>query len=123
MSFDKENIIRSKSFAFGVEIVLLCKALQTNREFVLSKQLLKSGTSIGANVREADNAESKMDFIHKMGIAQKEADETIYWLELLFAIKYIEEKTFNNLSSKAIELIKIIKAIIISTKKTLIINR
>ncbi|MCI0750270.1 MAG: four helix bundle protein [Flammeovirgaceae bacterium] len=86
----KENIIKTKNFQFAVKIVNLCRTIQEEqKEFILTRQLIKSGTSIGANVREADNAESKSDFIHKMGIAQKEADESIYWLELFHATRFM----------------------------------
>ena len=81
----KKNVIRDKSFAFALRIIKMYQFLCDNkREFILSKQLLRSGTSIGAMVREAEHAESKADFIHKMAIAQKEANETDYWIELLF---------------------------------------
>jgi four helix bundle protein len=80
MRNDKENIIVEKSFQFALKVVLYCELLEENRKFVLSRQLLRSGTSIGANVREAQNAESKADFIHKIKLAAKEADETEYWL-------------------------------------------
>ena len=79
----KDNIIKSKSFAFALEIIALYSLLIDNKEFILSKQLLRSGTSIGANVNEALASESRADFIHKMSIASKEARETLYWLELL----------------------------------------
>lgn len=115
--YSKENNIYDKSFRFAVDIVNLYKSLTSeHREFVLSKQILKSGTSVGANIREADNAESKADFIHKMSIAQKEADETIYWLDLLYTTKFISELAYKGLNEKAVELIRIIKAIIISSK-------
>jgi four helix bundle protein len=120
MNEPKKNIVREKSFAFAVMIVELYKMLsEEKREYVISKQLLKSGTSVGANVREADNAESKPDFIHKMGIAQKEADETMFWLELLVATKYIPESQFLTLSEKCTELIKIIRSIILTAKKNI----
>jgi four helix bundle protein len=73
-----EDIIKVKSFSFAIRIVNLCKILVSRNEYVMSKQLLRFGTSVGANIREAKNAESKADFIHKMGISQKEADETLY---------------------------------------------
>ena len=93
--YRKNNIIYNKSFEFAIEIVNRYKMLANKKkEFVMSKQILRSGTSVGANVREADNAESKADFIHKMSIAQKEADESIYWLELLYRTYYIEKETF-----------------------------
>lgn len=81
----KENVIKSKSFAFALRIVKLYKYLSTtHNEYVLSKQLLRSGTAIGALVRESEHAESKADFIHKLSIALKEANETDYWLELFY---------------------------------------
>jgi four helix bundle protein len=114
----KNNIIKDKSFSFAVKGVKLYKSLiKDHNEYVLSKQILKSSTSIGANIREAQNAESKADFIHKLAIAQKECDESMYWLELLKETDYINKSTFNELSSDAIELLKIIRSIIITTKK------
>jgi len=114
---DKKNILRDKSFAFAVRIAKLYRYLVENKkEFVLSKQLLRSGTSIGANIREAYNAESKKDFIHKLAIAQKECDESLYWLELLNAIECISEKEFESLSTDCIELLKIIRSSILTTK-------
>ncbi|MFA5819049.1 MAG: four helix bundle protein [Bacteroidales bacterium] len=80
MRNDKENIIVEKSFQFALNIALYCELLEDKKKFVLSRQLLRSGTSIGANVRKAQNAESKADFIHKIKVAAKEADETEYWL-------------------------------------------
>ncbi|UYW01038.1 four helix bundle protein [Flavobacterium agricola] len=79
---DSENIIVKPTFEFALAIIAYCEELESNKKFVVSNQLLKSGTSIGANVREAQNAESKNDFIHKFKIAAKEVEETIYWLEL-----------------------------------------
>ncbi|MBI2430196.1 MAG: four helix bundle protein [Ignavibacteriales bacterium] len=114
----KENVVREKSFGLAIRIVRLYKFLcEEKKEFVLSKQVLRSGTSIGANVREADNAESKADFIHKMGIAQKEADETLYWLELLKETSYMTDGKFSSLYSEAEEVIKLIKRIIITAKQ------
>ena len=116
----KENIIITKSFQFAIRIVKLYKILsETKKEYVISKQLLRCGTSIGANIREAHNAESKNDFIHKMGIAQKETGEVIYWLELLNATEYFTEKEFQSVVSDANELMKIIRSIILSTKQNL----
>lgn len=115
-----ENIIKQKSFSFAVKIVSIYKHLNENKkEYVLCKQLLRSGTSIGANIREADNAESKSDFIHKMSIAQKETDETLYWLELLKESDYLSENDFNDLASDAAEILKILRSIILSTKKNI----
>ena len=113
----KKNAIREKSFKFAVRIVNLYKVLSNERkEFILSKQLLRSGTSIGANVREALNAESNADFVHKLAISQKECDETCYWLELLYETKFINESEFNSVFNDASELLKIIRSIILSSK-------
>ena len=85
------SILKENSFKFAIEIIKLYKILiESKKEYVLSKQLLKSGTSIGAMIRESQNAESKNDFIHKLAIAQKECDETKYWLELLKESNLIE---------------------------------
>ena len=113
----KENIIKTKSFALAVSIVKLNQHLCNNKkEFVLSKQLLRSGTSVGAMVREAEHAETRADFKHKMGIAQKEINETIYWLELLKATDYLTTQQFEEVDAHAIEIIKIITTIIKTTK-------
>jgi four helix bundle protein len=118
-----ENAIKIKSFAFAVRIINLHQYLcNEKKEYVLSKQILKSGTSIGALVREAKHAESKLDFKHKMSIAQKEINETIYWLELLIATNYIKGDQFESLHKDAIEIIKIITAILKTTKKQLTTN-
>lgn len=115
MRDDKQNIIVELSFQFSVKTVLFCELLEEQRKYVIARQLLKSSTSIGANVREAQNTESKNDFIHKMKIAAKEADETKYWLEI---INNIPSYPKNN---ELIELIKpielIINKIISSSKK------
>ena len=112
----KDSIIKDKSFDFAVRIVGLFKYLKDKNEFVLSKQILRSGTSIGANVREALNAESKPDFIHKLSIAQKECDETLYWIELLFKSEIISKNEFDSINNKCIEILKIIKSIILTSK-------
>ncbi len=111
-----ENIIKNKSFKFAVRIVNFYKILIERKEYVMSKQLLRSGTSIGANIREAQNAQSNADFIHKLSISQKETDETLYWLELLNETDYISEKEFASLSKDCTELLKILRSIIISSK-------
>ncbi|GAB4037003.1 four helix bundle protein [Spirosoma jeollabukense] len=114
----KPNITKDKSFAFAIRIINLEKYLRsTKRETVLSRQLLRSGTSVGANIREGYNAESDADFIHKMGIAQKECDETCYWLELLKATDYLDEKQFTSIHADAEGLLKIIKSIILTKKQ------
>lgn len=113
----KENIVKKKSFEFAIRIVKLYQYLNTEKkEFVLSKQLLRSGTSVGAMVRESEHSESKADFIHKLAIAQKEINETIYWLELLNATEYLTKEQFESMNSNAIEIIKLITTIIKSTK-------
>jgi four helix bundle protein len=83
----------------------------------MSKQLLRSGTSVGANVREAQNAESTADFIHKLAIAQKECDETLYWLELLHATNFLTEQEYSSLAQDGTSLLKIIRSIILTTKQ------
>ena len=114
----KDNVIQSKSFGFAVRIVKLCAYLKSDKlEYVIAKQLLRSGTSIGANVRESARAESRADFAHKMSIAQKEADETQYWLELLRATDYLTETEFTSINNDVEEIIKILSRIIISTKQ------
>ena len=115
--------LKEKSLKFAIRIVNLYKYLcDEKREFVLSKQVLKSGTSVGAMIREAEYAESKTDFVHKMAIAQKESNETIYWLELLQATDYISSVEFESINSDAVEVIKMITSSIKTTKKSLITN-
>ena len=113
----KENFIKEKSFLFAIEIVSLYKVLVERKEFVLSKQLLRSGTSIGANVRESEHAQSKADFIHKLSIALKEANETEYWLDLLYETKYLSQTEFDIIKPKIVELLKLLTSII-NTSKT-----
>ncbi|MBR4286835.1 MAG: four helix bundle protein [Clostridia bacterium] len=106
------NIIVTKSKAFALRVINLNKYLcNEKKEYVLSKQLLKSGTSIGANVKEAIRGQSKPDFYSKMNIALKEASETEYWLELLVESSYINEAEFNSIYADCQELIKILTAI------------
>ncbi len=113
----KENVVKDKSFKLAIRIVKLFQYLQTEKkEFVLSKQLLRSGTAVGALVREAEHAESKADFVHKMAIAQKECNESLYWLELLFATEYLEKSEFESISNDATENLKLITTIIKTTK-------
>ena len=115
-----ENIIKNKSFSFALRIVKLSQFLnQEKKEYVLSKQLLRSGTGIGALVREAEQAESKLDFVHKLAIAQKEANESDYWLELLFQSDYLSQNQFQSLKTDIVEINKILASIIISTKNNL----
>lgn len=113
----KENVVKNKSFAFAMRIVKVYQFLcEQKKEFVLSKQLLRSGTSVGAMIREAEHAESKSDFKHKMGIAQKEINESIYWLELLKETDYLNIEQFESINTDAIEIIKLITSIIKTTK-------
>jgi four helix bundle protein len=114
---EKENAILNISFEFALEVIVYCERLEEERKFVISRQLLKSGTSIGANVREAQSAESKTDFIHKLKIADKEADETEYWLLLCK-----QSKTYPNpnaLLEKIISIKKLLSKIISTTKNSL----
>lgn len=113
-----ESIVKAKSFKFAVRIVNLYKLLVADRkEFVMSKQLLRSGTSVGANIREAVNAQSTADFIHKLSISQKECDETLYWLELLKETEFLQETEFTSMHNDATEILKIIRSIILTTKQ------
>ena len=113
----RENVVRDKSFAFALRVVKLAKFLESEkREYVLSRQLLRSGTAVGALVREAEHAESKADFIHKMNIALKEANETLYWLELLHCGKYIDKESFQSIGCDSDELVKLLVAIVKTSK-------
>ena len=113
-----DNIIKEKSFAFAVRIVKLYKYIcEEKREYTLSKQLLRSGTSVGAMVREAEYAETTKDFLHKLAVAQKEINETIYWLALLKETEYLESHHYESINTDAVEIIKILTSIIRSTKK------
>ena len=113
-----ENILKNKSFSLAIEIVQVYKHLiEEKREFVMSKQLLRSGTSIGAMVRESQNAESKNDFIHKLAIAQKECDETLYWLELIHVSGYLNNEKFDDCFQRASEILRILKSSILTTKQ------
>ena len=118
MSKQVENIVETKSFNFAVRIVNLYKYLtDTKKEYVLSKQLLRSGTSIGANVAEAEQAQSKPDFVSKMNIALKETSETKYWIKLLHVTEFLSEKESNSLLADCVELEKLLVSIIKSSKQ------
>jgi four helix bundle protein len=115
---EKKSIIKEKSFQFALRIIKIYKYLtEEKKEYILSKQLIRSGTSIGANIREAQNAQSKADFIHKLSISQKECDEVSYWLELLNQSEYLSESEFNPIYSEANELLKMLRSAIITSKK------
>ena len=116
MRDDKKNIIVEKTLEFSLLIIDHSELLEEKRKYVIARQILKSGTSIGANVREAQNAESKADFIHKMKIAAKEADETEYWLLLCQNSKNYPD--CNELQKKPDEIIRILSKIIASSKKS-----
>jgi four helix bundle protein len=113
----KESILKSKSYAFAVEIVRLAQKLQSEKkEYVLSKQILKSGTSVGALIREAEFGQSRADFSSKMSIALKEANETVYWLLLLEDTEYINKKTKEALEKDCLELVAMLVATVKKTK-------
>ncbi|MCU1290306.1 MAG: four helix bundle protein [Acidobacteria bacterium] len=113
----KENVLLEKSFAFAVRVVNAYRYLvEEKKEFVLSKQFLRSGTSIGANSEEAIGGQSKADFVSKISIAYKEARETKYWIRLLNATNYLDDTQANSLLSDLEELLKIIGSIQITTK-------
>ena len=112
-----ESIVKNKSYQLSLEGIKLYKILQERKEFILSKQFLRSLTSVGANVREAINAQSKADFIHKLSISQKECDESLYWLELLKDAGYLTKDEFLPVHNQTTEVLKIIRSIIITTKK------
>jgi len=116
----KDNIVKQKSFAFAIRIVKLYQYLcEQRKEFVLSRQLLRSGTSVGAMIREAEHAETKNDFKHKMAIAQKEINETLYWIELLKETEYLSKDQFDSINTDATEIMKLLTAIIRTTKSNI----
>ena len=113
----KYNILQEKSFAFAIRIVNLYKFLhEEQKEYVLSKQILRSGTSIGANIEEGIAGQSDKDFLSKFSISYKEARETVYWLKLLSATDYLTKEQADSLTFDAEELCKILSKIIITTK-------
>lgn len=117
-AIQRNSIIASKAYSFALEIIKVYKYLVSEKkEYVLSKQLLRSGTSIGANINEAISGQSKRDFIHKLSISLKEARETAYWLNLLKDSDYISMSDFNTLIAKCDEVIKILSSIILATKE------
>lgn len=113
----KPNPIKDKSYEFAIRCIRLWNYLIENKkEYVLSKQVIRSGTSIWANIREAQNAQSNSDFVHKLSISQKEADETLYWIELLKDTQYISEIEYQSLENDLIEIIKLLCTIIKTSK-------
>ncbi len=116
----KENILKEKAYKFALRIVKLYQYLANEkREFVMSKQVLRSGTSIGANIEEANQAQSKMDFIHKLSISQKESYETHYWIRLLRDSDFLSEKLANSLLEDCEEIQKLITSSIKTAKTNL----
>ena len=114
-----DNVIEQKSFLFSVRIVMLCKFLQEEKkEYILSKQLLRSGTSIGANIVESQQAQSRADFIAKLNIALKEAAESNYWLRLLQATDYLTDSAYCSIISDCRELEKLLTAIIKTSRNS-----
>lgn len=114
----KSNPVKDKSFQLAIRVVNLSRHLsQTKQEFVMSKQILRCGTSIGANIREAQDGESGADFIHKLSISLKESGELLFWLDLLHATHLITIQEYESISHDAIEVRKMLVAIIKSSKK------
>ena len=115
-----ESILKEKSYVFAIRIVKLSQFLQSDKkEFVLSKQILRSGTAVGALIREAEYGQSKTDFIHKLAIALKEANETEYWLSILKDTNYIEQKLFESLLNDCKEILRLLIASIKTAKQSI----
>ncbi|MDQ3021086.1 MAG: four helix bundle protein [Bacteroidota bacterium] len=120
---NSKNIIEIKSYKFALRIIKLYKYLTVKKkEFILSKQVLRSGTSVGANVKEALQAQSRSDFIYKLNISLKEASETEYWLDLLKDSETIDKKSYESIANDCIELIKLLTSIIKTSKSKLKTN-
>ena len=116
----EKNILLEKVAAYSNRIIRLYKYLKDEKkEFIMSKQLLRSGTSIGANIVESQSAQSSADFIHKLEIALKEAKKTHYWLEKLFAGEYINDVGYQSMSNDNIEIIKLLTSIIVTKKRNM----
>jgi len=113
-----QNTIKEKSFRFAIRIINLYKFIKKQKEFVLSKQVLRSGTAIGALIKEAEFAQSRADFINKMQIALKEANETSYWIDLLFNTNYIDKKMHKSIDKDIKEIISILVKIVKNTKNS-----
>ncbi len=113
----KENVVQAKSYEFAKQIVFLYKDLRDRKEYALASQLLRAGTSVGANVEEAIGGQSKKDFIHKISISYKEARETKYWLRLLADTNYLDHKTSEKYLNDCEELLKILGSILKSSRK------
>ena len=112
-----ENVVMTKSYSFAVRVINLYRFLSTDqKEYVLSKQILRSGTAIGALIMESEHAQSKADFLNKMNVALKEANETKYWLMLLKDTKYISASEFDSMQNDCTEILKLLASIVKSTK-------
>jgi four helix bundle protein len=113
----KQNILKEKSFAFAVRMVNLYKYLKNQHsEYIIPQQLIRSGTSVGALIREAEHAESTKDFIHKLNISLKEINESKYWLDLLIATDYLTKEMFDSLNRDCEELLKLLIASVKTSK-------
>ena len=116
----KENILKTKSFSFEIRIVKLYKYLKKeHNEFILSQQIIRRGTAIGALIREAEHGESLKDFAHKLNISLKEANEAKYWIDLLFASEFITKKMYDSINTDCEELLELLIASLKTTKKKL----
>lgn len=114
------GIVATKSYAFALEVIGLHRfLLETKKEYVLSKQLLRSGTAVGALIKEAEHAQSKADFLHKMNVALKEANETEYWLMLLKDSDYINDDQYNNIMTNCKSILQLLISIVRTTKLSL----
>lgn len=120
----KQSILKDKSKAFALRVIRLYKYLcEEKKEYVLSKQMLRSGTSIGANIAEAFYGQSEADFVSKLSIAQKETGETMYWLELLYASDFLKQKEFDSMNSDVEELMKLLTSSIKTVKEKIAANK
>lgn len=115
----KDSILKTKSYKLALDSVNICKSLFKNHEYILSKQFVRSSTSVGANIREAQYAQSTKDFIHKLSISLKECDETLFWLDLLRDSNYLSNNDYNNLNEQASELKRMLTSSIITSKNKL----
>ena len=114
----RESILKKKSFDFGIRIIKLYKFLKKNhKEYELLTQVLRAGTSVGAIIREAEYAETRRDFIHKLVIGLKEINECIYWVELLYATEYINKRMYDSLIKDATELLKMLISSVKTSKR------
>ena len=114
----RENVLKVKSYAFALRVVKMYKYLCSHKEYVLSKQVLRSGTAIGALVAESEFAQSKSDFVNKLSIALKEANETVYWLRLLKDSDYLESRMYESINLDGEELIKLLVSSIKTAKSS-----